>query len=323
MFNANNFIKHSQNILINQNNKLSTLHLALGFDDNYAMPAGVAITSIIEHNPDIHLVFHLFLNNVSQSNLEKFAKFPNDNVSIIGYHLNDKLNINPETLVLDNVNASTCIRFLIPEVLKDITDTVIYVDSDIICLNTLAPLLNYNIDHCIAGVIPDDNGMQTEIKKYYDIDHTRYFNAGVMLINNRKWSEENISERAMELINSGKVYKFADQDVLNLLLENKTILLPIKFNTKIYISHSASEEKDIAPYTVILHYITGHKPWYQIYHSNIFSKYFSISPWCYEKRPLTDKNSSLRSYAKYSFKTKNYLRACKFSFIYLKGKIFG
>jgi len=140
--------------------------------------------------------------------------------------------------------------------------------------------------------------MQNEIKTLYSIDAEKYFNSGVLLINTEKWMENDLTNKCIKKVNDGNIYRFADQDVLNILLENKTILLPIKYNTKIHITIPCSEEKKIAKYTVLLHYVTGYKPWYQTFDSQLFKKYYQLSPWKNLERPLALKKSWLRNYAK-------------------------
>ncbi|MDF7667522.1 glycosyltransferase [Orbaceae bacterium ESL0727] len=321
MFNANHFISKINPLIYNNNPQYPTLHIALGFDDNYAMPAGIAMLSVIKNTPDYNLHFHLFVDNVSEPNIDKFRNLNTPNISITLYCLNNNFVINPKTLVLHIATVSTCIRFIMPELLAPITDKLIYLDSDIICLQSLASLVKYNIDEYIAGVIPDTKDMQLAISKMYNIDHNRYFNAGVLLINTKQWCKAQISQRALELINNGNIYKFADQDVLNILLENKTYLLPIKFNTKIKVSIDCREEKNIRPYTIVLHYISQNKPWYAVYQSDIFNHYFRQSPWQNDRRPLSGNSSSIRNYSKYLIKQKNYSKAIYYYFVYLKYKL--
>lgn len=45
----------------------------------------------------------------------------------------------------------------------------------------------------------------------YGIEFINYFNAGVMFINTSEWKKNNITQKALEMINSGKVYRYADQ----------------------------------------------------------------------------------------------------------------
>jgi lipopolysaccharide biosynthesis glycosyltransferase len=324
MFNTQDFIESSKTLVKAAILNYPIIHIALAFDNNYAIPAGITILSAIKNTPNYHLHFHLFIDQVSDSNIEKLKLLANSNsnITITLYNINNKFVINPKTLVLHITTISTCIRLIIPELLSSITDKVIYLDSDTICLKSLALLAEYNINDYIAGVIPDSKDMQQEIKKMYHINSCQYFNAGVLLINTQKWKAENISEKALSLINDGKIYKYADQDVLNILLENKALLLPIKFNTKIKISIDAHQEKIIGSYTVILHYISQNKPWFKVYQSKIFEYYFQLSPWKDEDLPLSGDSSSIRNYAKYLMKHRAYYKAIYYYGVYLKYKLF-
>ena len=322
MFNAEDFIESKKTIVNNHNSNYLTLHIALGFDNNYALPAGVTISSVIKNTPNYNLHFHLFIDKVSQSNINKFKQLSSDRITITLYTINSNFIINPKTLILHITTISTCIRFIIPDVLFSITDRVIYLDSDTICLQSLEKLTKYSIKNYIAGVIPDSLDMQREIKTMYQINAEQYFNAGVLLINTKRWHEEKISQKAFDLINNGKIYKYADQDVLNILLENKTFLLPIKFNTKIKISIDAHQEKEIRPYTVILHYISQNKPWFRIYQSEIFKQYLNSSPWKGENLPLSGNSSSIRNYSKYLIHKAKYTSSIYYYIIYLKYKFY-
>ena len=322
MFNAKDFIESQKTIVNNHVPYCSTLHIALGFDDNYALPAGVTILSVIKNTPNYNLHFHLFVDKVSNSNIDKFKQFTNDKIAITLYTINSNFIINPKTLVLHITTISTCIRFIIPDILFSITDRIIYLDSDTICLQSLEKLATYTIENYIAGVIPDSLDMQKEIKAMYNINAEKYFNAGVLLINTKRWCEEKISQKAFDLINSGKIYKYADQDVLNILLENKTLLLPIKFNTKIKIAIDAHQEKEIRPYTVILHYISQNKPWFKVYQSEIFNRYLSLSPWKENDLPLSGNSSSIRNYSKYLIHKGKFISSMYYYILYLKYKFY-
>jgi len=211
----------------------------------------------------------------------------------------------------------SCVRFIIPDVLKNETYKILYIDSDILCLKSIRPLYNYELTNYIVGVISDDDIMKKAVKDLYPINSENYFNAGVLLINTKKWTENNITDLCMKTINHGSIYRFADQDVLNILLENKTLQLPIKYNTKIQITTFCKEEKAIAPYTVLLHYVTGYKPWYQTFNSQLFPKYFNLSPWKNTKRPFALKRSWLRHYAKFCLKNGKLITAMRFYCLYL------
>ncbi len=322
MFNSEKYISEVQ--VFSQTNKKNSevINIALAFDNNYAMPAGVTISSVICNNPDVCLCFHLFVNTISPDNIERFKRLVSATCCIKIYYLNDNFQINSETLVLNYLSIMSCVRFIIPDILKEQTKQFIYMDSDILCLKSMNTLFHIDLANNIAGVISDDSVMKNAIKDLYSINSDKYFNAGVLVINTELWAINNLTEKCMKMINDGNIYRFADQDVLNILLENKTTLLPIKYNTKIHISVSCKEEQLIAPYTVLLHYVTGYKPWYQTFDSDLFKKYFNLSPWRDTKRPLALKRSWLRHFAKYNFKKGKIATALKFYYLYLTKKNF-
>ena len=319
MFNSNKYISKVEEFT--QNSSKEILHIAFAFDDNYAMPAGVTITSIIENNSNLNFCFHLLVDNVSLVNITKLKELIGNNVSIKIYYLNDNFDINPNTLVLGYLSVVSCARFILPALLHSQTKKFLYLDSDILCLKSISELYNTDISNYVAGVIPDDKPMQNEVKNLYSIDVEKYFNSGVLLINTDEWMKNDLTNKCINKVNDGNVYRFADQDVLNILLENQTILLPIKYNTKIHISISCEEEQLIAPYTVLLHYVTGYKPWYQTFDSKLFRKFYDLSPWKNTKRPKALKKSWLRNYAKYCLKRGRVFTAVKFYYFYLFNKL--
>ncbi|MCX8726396.1 glycosyltransferase family 8 protein [Gilliamella sp. B2838] len=322
MFNSNKYISKVEEFSQKSTKDNNLMHIALAFDDNYAMPAGITITSIIQNNNNLNFCFHLFVDTISSMQLQKFNELVSDKCTIKIYYLNNNFQVNSETLLLGYLSFMSCVRFIIPDILEKETDKFLYIDSDILCLKPINTLYNTEITSYIAAVIPDDDVMRNVIKDLYPINSEKYFNAGVLLINTKEWVKNEISAKCMQTINDGNIYRFADQDVLNILLEGKTLLLPIKFNTKVQITISCREEKSIPPYTVLLHYVTGYKPWYQTFDSNLFKKYFNLSPWRHTRRPLALKRSWLRHFAKYNFKKGKIATALKFYYLYLTKKNF-
>ncbi|MCX8639126.1 hypothetical protein J3U37_03360 [Gilliamella sp. B3172] len=321
MFDWKKFVNKMETFSESNEPNSNMLHIALAFDDNYAMPAGVTITSVIKNNSSSCFCFHLLVDNVSLENINKFKELVNQQVTIKIYYLNDNFEINPNTLVLGYLSAVSCVRFILPALLYSQTKKFLYIDSDILCLKPISELYNTDISNYVAAVISDDKPMQNKIKQLYNIDSERYFNSGVLLINSEKWMQDDLTNKCIEKVNDGNIYHFADQDVLNILLENKTLLLPIKYNTKIHITFPCNEEKAIAPYTVLLHYVTGYKPWYQTFNSQLFQSYHALSPWNNTPRPLALKKSWLRNYAKHCFKEKQFSLSIKFYYLYLLRKL--
>lgn len=317
----NLFIKKITTLFENAKASLETTHIAFCFDDNYAMPAGIAMSSVISNNMDKNLVFHLFANNVTNEKISMFNQLNNDNVSIICYEIGDDFSINPDTLVL-HVSASTCLRFVVPQILNKVTSRVLYLDCDVLCTNNLNELIHTDLNDKYAAVVPDVDKTQEKQCPACDIPYGEYFNAGMIYINTDMWVDNNLTEKAFAMINSGKVYKFADQDVLNILMQGKTVFLPKIYNQLTSLTVGGNEDNLLSEDTVIIHYVTGNKPWYQLYLTPLYQTYIASSPWANQKLSLANENapSTTRRYAKLLASQKKYFSAFKYYLLYLKHK---
>ncbi|WP_294833530.1 glycosyltransferase [uncultured Gilliamella sp.] len=317
----NLFIKKITTLFENAQASLETTHIAFCFDDNYAMPAGIAMSSVISNNLDKNLVFHLFANNVTNEKISRFNQLNNDNVSIICYEIGDDFSINPDTLVL-HVSASTCLRFVVPQILNKVTSRVLYLDCDVLCTNNLNELIHTDLSDKYAAVVPDVDKTQEKQCPACDIPYGEYFNAGMIYINTDMWVDNNLTDKAFAMINSGKVYKFADQDVLNILMQGKTVFLPKRFNILTSLTVGGKEDNMIGNDAVIIHYVTGNKPWYQLYLTPLYQRYLSSSPWANDKLLVANENapSTTRRYAKLLASQHKYFAAIKYYLLYLKHK---
>lgn len=125
--------------------------------------------------------------------------------------------------------------------------------------------------------------------------------------------------------NSSKVYKFADQNVLNILMQGNPHFLLKIFNQPIT-SPSVGEKEDstLSDDKVIIHYVTGNNPWYQLYLTPFYGCYISVSSLAKKKLLLVNKNapSTTRRYEKVLASQKRYFLACKYYLLYLKYKVF-
>lgn len=322
MTNVSNFVTKQEELFPNSEVLENTLHISLCFDCGFVMPAGVAIFSIIENNKNINLHFHLLVSDVPENDLALFHELNRPNVLITIYHINGDFNINPETLVL-GIPLSTCLRFLIPEVIDQSITNVMYLDCDIICYGSLIELVDYDLQSNIAGVISDSIEMQARVDSLdYGVKFIKYFNAGVMLVNAQEWRVNNITQKALTMINSGKVYRYADQDVLNILLNGRLHYLNAKFNNKTTLSVYHNAEDENIENTVIMHYVTPNKPWYLIFNASNFGRYFSQSPWRNTKRYLSPSASEMRIKSKSLWRDRKYGEAISYYLRYLLMKIF-
>lgn len=264
----------NENLISDKN----SFHFAFGIDSNFTIGTGVLIYSILEHN-NANMVFHIFTDSIYDDDISRFTELTNhNNISIIIYYVNPKNFSNLP--IFFTWSQAMYYRFIISKILYNITDNVLYLDSDILCLNSLNKLFKQTLSNNIAGVVSDHNNMLNYAKKAFNLNSNYYFNSGFLIINLINWEKHNISNEAISLLLNKNNFKYYDQDVLNLLLANKTLLLANKYNT---IYHLADMNTPIPDDTIFLHYSGSVKPWqaWGQYHflTPLWLKYKNNSPW--------------------------------------------
>ncbi|WP_225420863.1 glycosyltransferase family 8 protein [Limosilactobacillus reuteri] len=151
-----------------------------------------------------------------------------------------------------HINSSTFGRFLIPEVVQE--DKVLYLDSDLIVTSNLDDL--FNIDFGDKSILA--------VRDYNEI---MAFNAGVMLINNRKWKENQVTDSLIKMSENRKLSN-GDQTVINDFFQDQIGELNLTYNYQIGFEKNAFwnnlnrtlEYLDEVSNPKIIHYVTPDKP---------------------------------------------------------------
>ena len=87
----------------------------------------------------------------------------------------------------------------------------------------------------------------------------KYFNAGVMVINFKKWKDENISQKLKDKVDKIKEnINYWDQDVLNSVINGKYFELPKELNHTVDFD---GKKIEVSNQIKILHYSGKMKPW--------------------------------------------------------------
>jgi lipopolysaccharide biosynthesis glycosyltransferase len=321
MININEFLQNKKEIILNNKTSPEQWHVLLCFDDDYALPAGVNIHSIIKNNADKALHFHLFMQNVSDANKSKIAQLVSDLVSLTEYDINDKLQIHTNNTKYFPVSA--CLRIIAPLIISKDINKLLYVDSDTLCLGSLEQLFNTNLTDQVVAAVPDVENTQKSQCKKFEIEYGNYFNSGVILYNIENWNQLDVTNKALNLLNEGVAYKFPDQDVLNLLLKDKVYYLPRKYNNITVLTVEGNEDLKVSDNAIFIHYVSGSKPWFRLYLTPVYQQYINGSPWRDTSLLLANNKSpsTTRRYAKILSNEGKYWRAFLYYTLYLKHKI--
>lgn len=276
------------------------LHIGYGFDVAYVRPMGVSLTSIAVNNPDICIHAHLFNNSLGDGDLLKFEtlikQYPNLRISL--YHVDDTvINMLPTK---KKWSLAIYFRLMMPIVLNDI-DRLLYLDSDVLCLGGLSELMKLDIENKTALVVSDVDRTAPKRIKALELKSGKYFNSGIMIIDIKKWNEQEVSEQTCAMLcNSSIKFSFFDQDVLNLILENKVKYIEKNWNLLL-----TPENDNIPPNVNLLHCTAGPKPWKIFCYSNsqpLFLHYQDISPWRGTPLLYPQDHREAKMYAKLLFK---------------------
>ncbi len=178
---------------------------------------------------------------------------------------------------LPHINHMTFARYFIPDFVTE--DKVLYLDSDLIVTGDLTDLFELDLGENYLAAARSCFGAGVG------------FNAGVLLINNKKWQAENIRQKLIDLTEKEhENVAEGDQSILNMLFHDSYIEINETFNYQIGFDRGAAEqghawilEKSINPLPKILHYISQDKPWNQFSVGRLRENWwnYSFMEWSY------------------------------------------
>jgi Lipopolysaccharide biosynthesis proteins, LPS:glycosyltransferases len=302
--------------------KEADLHIAFGIDKNFARGMGILMGAIQKHNKDEKIVFHVFTDGLEAADLDKLkevAKSPNLIIKI--YYIDiHAFKFLPTTMAW---SYATYYRFIMGKVLYGSVDKVLYIDADILCVGSLKALKEIDLGENIVLAISEAGLFNVN---RLGLKQGHYFNAGVLYIDINKWNDAKIAESAVEMLQKNpEKYTYLDQDVLNILLDEKTKFIDSKWN---YLYDMRKMNNTIPEGLALIHFI-GDKPWQEWsqhhFMVKLYRKYADLSPWA--DVPLNipkhykDKKRMARSYAKRNMYMKAMLWYIKYSVAKMKSKM--
>ena len=226
--------------------------------DNYVDHLCVAIFSLFYNNPQINFTISVFTDKFSKKNEEKVRRLIQRHRAIFEL-------ITLESSVFDDCvlnyhfAAVNYFRLQIPQYYLD--DIVLYLDVDIVVNGDISELFNINIEKYYLAAVSELNFNRFEILGMKNT--SSYFNAGVMLINNKKWKKDDFGSKVLDYIkmNPNSIL-MADQDGLNSQIDGDFFQLPIKYNAQAeYFKSNKFAKKSEC---IIVHYSGSVKPWHLI-----------------------------------------------------------
>lgn len=247
------------------------MHIACSINREYiphmcAMALSVYLnTSAKEIN--FHILHYELKIEDENSIINEFKRFKKIKFSF--YKINPNLIINIP-IVAKHLSIESLYRLMLPTVLPEEITKIIYIDSDIIVKDDLIRVWDEDVEeYYLAAVTNLDDQMYKILELDSQID---YFNSGFILVNLKKWRENNFFDKCIDYAqkNPEKVI-FSDQDILNGVLHGNWKRLDPKWNVitglfgneKLFLKYfNLKTFHEITQCPSVIHYTGLIKPWH-------------------------------------------------------------
>lgn len=267
------------------------INICFSSDNNYCQHLGVTIASILKNSKHSdNYNFFIMDGGISAKNknrIEALKKIKNFNIYYIQMDNSDFANC-PMTNYVNYITLPTYYRFKIPSLFPNI-EKILYMDCDMVVNDDISKIFEIDIDNYYLAAIPEVfNHCHKERLEFKENEY--YFNAGLLLINNKKWIEDNIQEKLFNYAqNPIHEIVYQDQDILNEVLKGSVKYLHLKWNLQhdalfceeSYLYH-AQERIDAIEKPSIIHFTNPVKPWIidcPNKFSSLYFEYLAITPW--------------------------------------------
>jgi lipopolysaccharide biosynthesis glycosyltransferase len=273
--------------------------IVLAADANYAMPLAVTLRSIVQTNRALWPIRFTVLTDKFTPELEEKVEssLPVGGADILWRPIDVSLfaGFNP---TMAHLSKMTFARLLIPQIIPLGIPRVLYIDSDVLVLDSIKELYTLDLEGRTIGAV-DDLHLETAFRvQHLDPwisrvlhkeckglpDVARYFNAGVLLIDLDKWRRDEISEKAIQYLAAHPKTPTGDQDALNAVLDCAWKPIDQKWNFQ-------NGYQIGTPDAAIVHFVAKHKPWQPSARHRFFGKYDAIRKRTKFRRSLADKIS--------------------------------
>ena len=152
-----------------------------------------------------------------------------------------------------DISYTVFFRYFVADFVKE--EKALYLDCDLLVTKNLDDLFATDLQDYPLAAVRDFGG-----RAYFGQE---IFNAGVLLINNILWKQEQMTQKLIDLTNEwhDKVDQ-ADQSILNMLFEHKWLELDFDYNHIVIHKQFTDYQLPVGQdYPGIIHYLSHRKPW--------------------------------------------------------------
>lgn len=280
------------------------MNIVYASDNGFCQHLAVSMFSLLDHNDTEDISFHILSNGICEEYREQLSGIAEGFGREITFYemddLKEMLEQRVQGLDTGKFHIATLARLLIGSVLPDTVERVLYLDADTVVLRHIRTLYQTPLKGCIAAAVPEPT-IYPQVKEEIGLNpQEEYFNAGVLLLDLKRWREEKMEEQAFDYYRrKGGKLPFNDQDVLNAVLRDRIAVLPQKNNffsnyryfryetlcgqAAWYRSCETPESFERAKHhPVIVHYAGDERPWLAGNlnpYRHAYQLYLQATPW--------------------------------------------
>lgn len=276
------------------------MNILYTLNDRFVPQVAAGICSLCENNKDIdNITFYIISKEIADENKTKLKEFGKTyNREVVIKELGDIKQYFDFEFDTTGWNSIVLARLILDKFLPEDMEKILYLDGDTIVRGSIKDLWNINLDNYVLGASIEPT-VDKKRKKNLGLEFKPYYNAGVLLVNLKKWREMGASKIILDYYkeNNGKLFA-NDQDAINgSLAEYINTILP-KYNFyNIFYQYSyrflnklmkpvqyIGEEnfKECVKNPTIIHYLGEERPWRKGNHHkyrNDYLKYLNKTPW--------------------------------------------
>ncbi|MCD7946565.1 MAG: glycosyltransferase family 8 protein [Clostridiales bacterium] len=244
-------------------------------NENYLPQLQVLLTSVLLNNPGERFQLYLIHRSFSAQRLAELdSQCQRWNVEMFPVHVDETIFVNAP--VTRQYPQEMYYRLLAPKLLPETLDRILYLDPDILVINSIRPLWELDLEGNLFAAAAHTG--KTEIAN--DVNRIRlqmeneYYNSGVLLIDLARGREEIDPEQIFQYAEAHpKELILPDQDILNVLFGDR--IKPLddyiwnydarKYSSYQFHSYGESDVSWVMEHTAILHFCGKAKPWKPLY----------------------------------------------------------
>ena len=250
---------------------------------------GLAILSILQSaakGDSFH--FYILDNKISAENKKKLTQLHREYRFGLTYVPLDERLFARCDAKRSNWTLSIFGRYLIPKVIP--ADKVLYLDCDVMVRGSLRPLFEEDLGTYYLAGVPDYNVIfRGKLSERFgpDFKKEEYVNSGVLLINNKKWREENLFEKLLSFSEKNASYLlWPDQDAVNVVCQKRKKMLPERYNVMgymykpdLFLDHARGSRISLEAKRAVIRHFHAWKKNLFVPHRDEYLALIQKSPW--------------------------------------------